>query len=123
MTHTVICEGSDFVFPNEKKLSRNQFLARVQDVAMPAVSMSEKLKDHQKSLLHGKRHVTYTNLYRGSWQRKKAPLSFRNTEKRRHRKFMSCNKGIYFSKLSTRLQDSRQDFYGTSVMISNATKY
>lgn len=36
---------------------------------MPAVSMSEKLKHHQKSLLHGKHHVKYTNFYWVTWQR------------------------------------------------------
>lgn len=49
-------------FPTEKMAFEIQFLARAQQFGMPAVSMSEKLKDHQKSLLCGKYHVTYTNL-------------------------------------------------------------
>lgn len=61
-------------------------MARAQEVAMPAVSMSEKLKDNQKSLLRGKYHVSYTDLYRGAWQREKALLYFKTMNKCRHTK-------------------------------------
>lgn len=61
---------------------------------MPAVSMSVKLRDHQKSLLCRKQHVAYINLHGGIWQlkaRKKKPLELRN-------------KCIYLAKLSIWLQ-------------------
>lgn len=45
---------------------------------MPAVSMSEKLKEHQKSLLRGKYHVTYSNLYRATWQRHESSPQYQN---------------------------------------------
>lgn len=59
--HTMKVGGFPY-FPTEKMAFEIQFLARAQQFGMPAVSMSEKLKDHQKSLLCGKYHVTYTNL-------------------------------------------------------------
>ena len=74
--HTHIYTHTHTHTHTQKSFSMNHFLAGAQEVAMPAVSMSEKLKHHQKSLLCGKHHVTYTNLHRSTWQRE---------EERRHR--------------------------------------
>lgn len=65
-------------------------MARAQEVAVPAVSMSEKLKDHQKSLLRGKYHVTYSNLYWGTWQRHESSPQCQNHGKMETHKILNA---------------------------------
>lgn len=90
-------------------------------VVIPAVSMSEKKTgNHQRSLLCKRCHVTYTNLYRGIWQRQQ----WENVG-RKHKNHQDVTQHTRLFLQVHGYKDSWQDFYSTSVMNSteNYTKY